>query len=504
MDSSQKPALTLIPMELLEEISKDLDEDDLLALRMTCSTLDAKLHELHLDSIYRTRRVFLVPTSVNNLLEISKSTMNTRVREIVISSGTPFEFPYINPEDLDEKSYELALNVWEEMRKEEVEQMVNIESRRLSEFDEAGPLLCLAFSNLPNIRHIWFEREVGSKSETEFHYAKLKRSEINLFFPGAGLSPGSEMIRSGEGKTLFKPAWDRYGDDPKFVCTVLHAAMLAGLRHLESIIDRPGTKGIPLKWFNLPPKRLAAYHESFPNIRVLELVINYDKEPSAGGGIMPWVTERLNQAFCQWLGAFASKLERLELEIFEQIGPANMPFLVSEGIGMPNLKSFVLRKAVINFDDIIKFLDSCKQNMEVLKFADCLFDNPNEDWFRLLQYLKRETTKLRNFAMTSFDKADVYKWIKDVPFVIPSSITVEGLWCSEATKCEIVLGLRVFSPKRNMRWRYKTSKNISAELAAHSEAESFWQSVTDYKCSGGAVNWHQDRFRYERRWMESY
>ncbi|KAK6542939.1 hypothetical protein TWF694_006877 [Orbilia ellipsospora] len=501
MEPSQKPSLSALPMELLEAISEGLDEDDLLVLRMTCSALNTKLHELHLNSIYNTRRLFLVPTSVENLLKVSKSTMNTRVRQIVISSGTPFEFPFIDPDDMDEKNYALALKIWEEMRNDEVALMMETDSRRLTEFDETGSLLYLAFSNLPNLRKISFERSAGSHGDMNSRFMRVKRSEINLFFPGAGLSPGHHMVRGLNGEGIFTLGWEQYGDS-KFVCTILHSAMLAGLPHLEAISDRPGSRGIPLRWFDVSPKKLAAYRESFPNLRTLELVINFDKETNAGGGIMPYQTDRWNKLFCQWLEVVGSKLELLKLNLFEQSGPADIPFLLSAETGLPNLKSIVMEKAVIDLEDITKFLACCKNNLESLRFADCLFRDPNDDWFQLLQYLKQETPKLQSFAFTLFFEYDAYKRIKDVPFVLPSSFVVQGPWESETTECEINLGFRA-PETHSSRWCYKTSKVISKELAAHTEHDSFWMSITDGKCAEEAVKWHEDRFSYERRWLKS-
>ncbi|EPS35384.1 hypothetical protein H072_11241 [Dactylellina haptotyla CBS 200.50] len=499
MEPAPKPALLSLPLELLEAISKDLDEDDLLALRMTCNLLNTKARELHLDSIYNRRRVYFVPTSIENLLKIADSDMNTRVRQIVISSVTPYEFDPLDRETMDEKNWNIAEQALNVIHSEESYQFVESESRRLAEFDEAGPSLSMAFSKLPNLRTIEFER-IPMDSSTGFQ--DFKRSELNLFYPAIGLSPGSRMVRGLEGESIFRPCWQVY-EDPRFIPVVLYAAKLSDFPHLEIIKDCPPSRGIPLKWFNISSKTRAAYHRSFRNLRTLELTINYEKELSAGGGLMPYRTIQLNKLFCEWLEGFGSNLKTLRLYIFEQNGPAPMPFDLPTETGLPNLKSFILSSSVMSFENITKFLGHCKANLEVLKFSDCLFGDPNEDWFQLLQYLKRDFTKLQHFSYILFENYDAYKWIDDLSYVVPTCLTINGSLKKEKTECDIILGSRVISPNTYLGWRIEDKKFISAELEAHSDAAGFWGSMTEGSNSAETRAWHNHRFSYQRRRMNA-
>ncbi|KAF3181828.1 hypothetical protein TWF132_011638 [Orbilia oligospora] len=174
-----------LPNELMDEVGIDLDEDDWLALRMTCQKLNDRCREYHLNSKYTHRRVLLVQESMENLAKISQhsSKVNLRVQYLDISCLSPYSlepgFYNYNPwQGCRTSLTDEELKMMAAVQKFDREHHKQIEGLSPDPNIMIAPLI-QALQNLPNIQGICFNPG-GQGTE-------LTRPEWNLFYPSLAI-----------------------------------------------------------------------------------------------------------------------------------------------------------------------------------------------------------------------------------------------------------------------------------------------------------------------------
>lgn len=176
-------SLPSLLQELIHQISEDLsDQDDLLSLRLTCSSLNHKLHSLHLTSIYKTRRTSFVPRSLHNLLKIASdpSGIGNRIEYLKIADSNPYREIVSWP--ASESDSEVTV-----LRREAREKLTAAgrpfrrEAEEMIREEKDIEVLVEIFKRMEGLKEI--EIEKSSELPT--------RWELNLLYPSLGLHPGA-------------------------------------------------------------------------------------------------------------------------------------------------------------------------------------------------------------------------------------------------------------------------------------------------------------------------
>ncbi|KAF3287409.1 hypothetical protein TWF970_007133 [Orbilia oligospora] len=442
-------SLHSLPIELVQEIANKLDEDEILALRLACKDLDSKTHEAHLESKYRTRRVFFVPAGLDNLLKISRhpSGVNKRVKEIIFFGTSPY-YCISDPDPLlpgqipRSESASIVLS-----RLDSASQLDFAELQEIDRQDsgEDTSMLALAFTNLPELRSIRFH------SHPCYEHPNLTRSEFNLFYPtvlGLNSKPGTHIPTgfTDVANTILRRHWGLKNSWSKFMAAVV----TAGLKNITRIQNTHfwNEKGheIPLNDF-LPsqPRRLARLRTLFANLKVLEIVLRTYSRSNVS------VMKRVQP----WLEAIGAMLEVLDLRLIRISfgGPTIYAMNVFALPMLSFLKMVTLENFNFDLENFKQVLINCKDTLVSLKITKCKFYNNKEGWFVVLQLLKREVRSLKFFQLRGQSEAWYETNMEPPDYVLPDLLSVEGCWACEST--------------------------ISKELDTHRHHDDFWDSITN-------------------------
>ncbi|KAF3194323.1 hypothetical protein TWF225_006872 [Orbilia oligospora] len=177
-----------LPNELMDEVGIDLDEDDWLALRMTCQKLNDRCREYHLNSKHTHRRVLLVQESMENLAKISQhsSKVNLRVQYLDISCLSPYSlepgFYSYNPwQGCRTSLTDEELKMMAAVQKFDREHHKQIEGLSPDPNIMIAPLI-QALQNLPNIQEeLDLELEYVVRLDDEFKEEVITLPESRMF-----------------------------------------------------------------------------------------------------------------------------------------------------------------------------------------------------------------------------------------------------------------------------------------------------------------------------------
>ncbi|KAK6330680.1 hypothetical protein TWF718_002878 [Orbilia javanica] len=471
-----KPAtatLLATPVELIHEIASNLDEDDILALRLTCRTMNLKAREAHLEAKYRTRRVFLVPIGIENLLKISQhpSGVNRRIRRLVFVEQAPY-----GPLSISNRNRNIPGLAPTAGAPDPPEQRLLSASKadRVDLFGlycgETTSMLTLAFLNLPRVRTIVFDAEP--------YNICLSRSELNLFYSSLGLEPGTTVpedlattkIRIFQNSFVLSNGLSK----------VLSAAVTAGVTTITKVIDcRTGfrRKERSLNYF-IPshPQRLSRLHKFFANLTILELCLSCSNGGEPGGN------SRKLRHFTGWLEAAGQNLKTLRLGLVDLV--YDLPLITSRTSiillpMLPVLKTVALWSFDLDIPNLRGFLINCKNTLVDLRIFDCTANDNKEDWYQMIWLLHREFHSLRSFELQGWSKM----WDIDDPaapdYALPDSLTIQGSCADPETKCvaRLDFGTDLF---------IRVIRSLKEELEKHADADGFWQSITNGGWKSGA------------------
>ncbi|KAK6331287.1 hypothetical protein TWF730_004374 [Orbilia blumenaviensis] len=471
-----RPPIFSLSPDLIVHLSKELDEDDLLALRMTCKELNFKAKELHLDALYATRTVYFIPVSLENLLKIAKhpSGINKRVRNLRICPTSP----YINPErevrrKLEEQAKAekpgshgsmpagLVLKMYEQSKSE----WPGVQ--HMHKWDLVPNMLTMAFMNLPNIQSIEFEWRRNHR---------VTRSEFTLLYPTVGLGPGKRLIPDLINAMTVYTIPLEYKHVGYWNYT-MNAAVTAGVSSLEKISDIGlFGDGIPLNWFTTPPLQLTRMQSTLSNLRVLHITYTENDRrsrshplPAPGAQPPPVPTARRN--FCKWIESMAGTIEKLRLE-----DVSSSPNRYADGCPLPilpKLKNADLAGMSLKPEAFKAFIEPCKDRLRDVFLSQCLLENPKDEWFEILKLLKECR------SLTKFQICQKSQWRKQERF---PDIEAFGDWTSGKVQCQVIPSTQ----ERHGGYAYaETShiltKNLAKELEDHLEADEFWDSITNHK-----------------------
>ncbi|KAK6502602.1 hypothetical protein TWF506_003182 [Arthrobotrys conoides] len=457
-------SLHSLPPELVDEIVNHLDEDEHLALRLTCKDLNFKTHEAHLESKYRMRRVFFVPAGLDNILKISRhpSGVNKRVKHIIFSGTSPYyqaHVTHMRHSPLPTIATESTDSVLSKLELVAHSDLLELQEINRPESGEDTSTLTLAFMNLPGLQSITFQ--------TQLEKPHLSRSEINLFYPSLGLKPGTLIPR--DLANIVNNKFERHWGLKNCWHKVMSAAVTAGVNSITSIQntqvwDESG-RDIPLNYF-LPaqPRRLTRLRALFTNLRVLDLGLG--SYGSSNTTSLKRVTP--------WLEAVGTRLEVLKLRLVK----------ISQGIATARainiltlpmlsfLKTIVLKNFSFEVENFKAAIYKCQDTLIDLKISNCDFRDNKDDWFAIFHVLRDRVKGLRSFTLEgwtgSWDVGD-----EDAPdYVLPDYLSIEGLWALESTECMVRLDFVDASS-------IIVSRRINQELHAHGGADGFWDSITD-------------------------
>ncbi|RVD90340.1 uncharacterized protein DFL_001312 [Arthrobotrys flagrans] len=383
-------SITLIPTELLHLIAKNLRSRDLHSLRRTCHNLNAKLRELHLDAIYHTQRIFLVPVFLQNLIKFSKrrsARHNGRTRELKIC----LQMPYLSPVPLEYSSKQ--------------------------HFD----LFKTIFSIFWNVRTVSFEN--SPRRDPSYQ-------ELNFLYPTLGIKRGvlpSAVIRNLQMGWMYLSAEGR-GVDNWIWSDTLESMALAGFTNITTIGFRNnyGVQGINISQFDrMSSDSLSLLKSGFPSLRRLELYVNFNNcndNPCAG--------------FRIWLENIGQKLEELSLSNTGNVYWArehHMLFLPTS-VGLPKLQRLEIDLMTLDVSNLQSSLRHSR-GLRILKISGCWFRGTSTSRLSTFQLLKFACEELRN--LRKFELQLLHDYVGSGNVLHHSSkpssmlLEVDGYWASE-------------------------------------------------------------------------
>ncbi|KAK6496122.1 hypothetical protein TWF481_002145 [Arthrobotrys musiformis] len=456
--------ITEIPTELIHLVAKELRNQDLRSLRRTCQNLNAKLRELHLDSIYRTQRIFMVPVYLENFIKFSKSrsaqTTRARARELNIC----FQMPYLSPVPLEYRSDPgvASLSVAGLQHVRDVEKMCG--SRQHIE------LLKTIFSIFKNVRTLSFEN--SPKKGPSY-------LELSFLYPSLGLKRGvkpSSIVQSLHMGWMYLSAQGR-GVENWIWSDTLESMASTGLGGITAIGFRNnyGMQGINISQFDkVSADTLLVLKSGLPNLRRLELYVNFNNcndNPCTGFG--------------QWLESIGHQLEDLSLSNTGNVFWArpHQTLYLPTAVGLPKLRR--LRVELMTLD-VINLQDSLRNSLglEVLRISGCWFHGISTGQLSAFQLLKFACENLRNLRKFELQLLHDYLGFGSVAGGNPEPssmlLEVDGYWGSD--------GACTARVTRSSDSGVAILDDISSEIRRRPElsdderAEAFWKSVlgSDY------------------------
>lgn len=449
-----------LPNELVVEVGAKFDEDDWLALRMTCQTLNDQLREFHLNSKYKRRKVFLVRQSIENLVKISQhpSGMNLRVQHLEISCQSPYalegyrRFGYNHTLLKSPSLKKNEINIM--LESDRVAEQYHTETDTNSEMHAINASLMKALSNLPNLEGFCFA--AGER------VAKLTRPEWNLFYPSLKLEPGMRFPEGLRMRKITDMRVSRVAVDQgwnsilRTICSM--SKPKPSLRYLTwehstetfSINDASAFLGCTIK-------------SVFPNLQILKVVLDFRTDTTGS-----W-----RARFPQWLSSIGAALEELEIdfneddnlddELYQEIIPLPEVHLLS-GLRKLNLHGFRL-----DAENFIVFLAHCKGSLRELTLCRLAMPNAKENCFKILKFLN-SGFKLRLFKLKLQDYGCDSLVSEVIEYLLPD-LEIVGDWSLHSTVCKV----EGWDPK--IGWSLK--KHLERELDAHNSPDKFWDSISD-------------------------
>ncbi|KAF3933795.1 hypothetical protein ABW20_dc0103782 [Dactylellina cionopaga] len=470
-----RPPIFSLSTELIVHLAKDLDEDDLLALRITCKELNFKTREVHLSSLYHTRSVYFVPASLENLLKVAKhpSDAKSRLRHIRICPSSP----YINPErDVRRKLEEqakaenpvtvtgtgtdgpmpagLVLKMYEHSKSEWPA------VQHMRQWDLAANMLTVAFSHFPNIQTIELDWKKNHR---------MTRSEFNLLYPSLGLVSGKRLPNDlvNAISIYMIPLDYKHGG---YWNITLNAALITGLSHVEKISDIGlFGDGVPLSWFSMPQSQLSKMKSNFSNLRILHLLVTTDGDRRHRGVRTTTISTAVpgtRHALCKWIEHVGTNVEELRLEDMTSAARYD------DGCPLPSLPKLSTLELVgvsLKAESFKELLNSCRMGLRDVTFSQCLLENPKDEWFGIIKDLS-QCLLLRKFNVMMKGQ-----WRKEERY---PDIEIYGDWKSEKTVCQVMPGIQDRHDTYH-RSIHILTKKLSKLLNDHEEAEQFWDSLTD-------------------------
>ncbi|KAF3930126.1 hypothetical protein ABW19_dt0207521 [Dactylella cylindrospora] len=400
--------LTALPFELTSEISSYLeDQDDFLALRMTCKNLNAKLKEVHLNSIYRCRVVRYHPVSLQNLIKISQhpSGMNLRVKKLIITTDSIIITGKFKSNLSSYQAWKDSWVIpeggthWREFLESLTSPSEPIpQSEHYVKSKAVELALSVAFANLPNVEFM---------ECPNYPINLMTRSDFNLFLPSYGLGPGThfkdakqDLPKSIQAGTPLNTSMDYQAPE------VFEKSLLMGMRHklgLRSLKCSCSMVGTPLSWFQYSDEEMLQFQTAFGNIRTLEIrlesttFIDHAHAKHA---------QRVGKFF-QWVEAVGGKAE--ELAISKTFPPENADSLyfpddvsIPQDLKVPNLRSLILRDFALDMNDLKSFLKRNPQLDELL-ILSCYFGYLREGELELTEWM-RDNCQIRGFLVSAYDR----------------------------------------------------------------------------------------------------
>ncbi|EPS35377.1 hypothetical protein H072_11244 [Dactylellina haptotyla CBS 200.50] len=425
---------------------------------MTCKVLNRAAQDTHLDSIYRSRRVFYTPASFENLLKISKhsSGVNLRVREIIVTNVSPYKA--IQPSFRDSKTYKEA----DEEFRQSIHQIARASHNYYTgatfsyieqpeSFQSALSQLTLAFAGLPNIESIRFNRTGG---------IELSRSELNLFYPGLTFRPGTRLPDTSE---IFEDMSFHFhiSQRDQRLSTMFYYKIIGHLPRLRNLEDR-SWPGLKLAYLQDAMTYTPRIEFGPATLRVLKLMLNFNTF-SVNTDIAP-----ANEVFVTWLEAVGTNLESISLRGLRKTLDRvyiSLPTLTR----FPKLRKLSLGCLRLSVDNFEAFLGKSSDTLQVLKLDNIRFKEPrfgvpdSQLWYRILRFLKIEVLQLRKFTLR-------------VPDLLLPSLEIKGGWGSPETICQIESGTEFSSIDANAKI---TERNIEEALMTYRDSSEFWKFMSN-------------------------
>ncbi|KAK6526962.1 hypothetical protein TWF281_010158 [Arthrobotrys megalospora] len=252
----------------------------------------------------------------------------------------------------------------------------------------------------------------------------------------------------------------------------------------QTTIEVINSPPVQLSNFALSKKRAKLYQDTFRNLRELRITTTSSSQHER-----PDLTQR----FWSFIETIGENLESLKITaVHKPQGYYSKPDphrgkrtrqpdggYLPEKLSLPKLRSLRLNDVAVTVNDLKKLLKSA-DTMESFVINGCQMDDPKNDWFEVLKYLKANRfRKLQRLVLLLSGNYWGVSNSYDLPELRVDSY--RGNWISGNCLVQLRSGANGY---RQMR------KNLWEELEGHDEADGFWSSITNQKWTGEkAVAW---------------
>ncbi|KAF3930073.1 hypothetical protein ABW19_dt0204481 [Dactylella cylindrospora] len=389
-------SLSPLPVEIVHLISKNLNGDDLLSLRLTCRDLDFLVRDLHRNEFYRCRTYYLNVLSLELLVKLSRSEFGRKLEHLKFDLGSPC--PQTTTESIEEHAGQAGLTGSDLHR---LFGLVALNTKAWKGPQDVVEKIRMAFSNLPNLKvieYICSDKAISART-------------LDIYLPEGCVD--RLLIRQLGGRlTSLSPFRRSLADS---FAKILSAAVENEIA-LEEIIIQEGLNATKLS--GAETKFIHSSYWSSPKCstglsKIKELHLYLDDSDTLRYGRVPV------SGLSGFLEPIANSLESLKFLFRDSFNEArHQPLFSITGyrFEFSRLRNLELQNSAAKVIELCALLSTAKSTLRRLVLRKCCLVYPPGDWRRVLRllasdfqlqevYIKPRRAKTHNLPLIEYTGA---------------------------------------------------------------------------------------------------